>query len=86
MQQLMSSRKKNGRIITLGDMILCRGWLFIVMADGGIDCYTAGKMDCIYYTIDEELGVLEERVVELQTERSAGLVTGLWQTVSGNWR
>ena len=45
-----------------------------------------GKMDCIYYTADEKLGALEERVDELQAERSAGLVTRLWQTISGKWR
>ena len=70
-------KDENGRIITLGDVILCRGCLFIVMADGNIDCYTTGKMDCIYYTTDEELGVLEGRVNDLQAERSAGLVTRL---------
>ena len=43
-------------------------------------------MDCIYYTADEELGALEERIDELQVERSAGLVARLWQTVSGKWR
>ena len=56
------------------------------MADGSIDCYTTGKMDHIYYTADEELGTLEERVDALQVERSAGLVTRLWQTVSDKWR
>ena len=39
-------------------------------------------MDHIYYTADEKLGALEERVPELQAERSTGLVTRLWQTVS----
>ena len=43
-------------------------------------------MDHIYYTADKELGTLEERVDELQVERSAGLVTRSWQTVSGKWR
>ena len=42
------------------------------MADGSIDGYTTGKMDCIYYTADEELGAQEERVDELQAEISAG--------------
>ena len=56
-----------------------------IMVDSSIDCYTMGKMDHIYYTADEELGALEERVDELQAERSAGLVTRLWQTVSGTW-
>ena len=79
-------KDENGRILTLGDVILCRGCLFTVMADGSIDCYTAGKMDHIYYTVDEELGALEERLDELQVERSAGLVTRLWQTVSGKRR
>ena len=71
-------KDENGRILTLGDVILCRGCLFIVMADGRIDCYTAGKMDHTYYTIDEELGALEGRGNGLQAERSAGLVTRLW--------
>ena len=79
-------KDKNGKILTAGDVILCKGCPFIVMADGSIDCYTMGKMDCIYYTADEELGALEERVDKLQAERSAGLVTRLWQTVSGKWR
>ena len=35
---------------------------------------------------DEELGALEERADELQAERSIGLVTRLWQTVSGRQR
>ena len=47
-------KDENGRILTLGDIILCKGCLFIVMTDGSIDCYTTGKMDCIYYTADEE--------------------------------
>ena len=55
----------NGRILTLGDVILCKGCLFLVMPDISIDCYTTDKMDCIYYTADEELGALEERVDEL---------------------
>ena len=76
-------KDENGRILTSGDVILCKGCPFIVMADGSIDCYTKGKMDYIYYTADEELGALEERVDRLQVERSAGLVTRLWQTVSG---
>ena len=79
-------KDKNGRMLTSGDMILCRGCLFIVMVDGSIDCYTTGKMDCMYYTTDEELGALGGRVKELKAERSAVLVTRLWQTVSGNWR
>ena len=79
-------KDENGRIFTLGDMILCRGCPFMVMADGSIDHYTTGKMDHIYYTADEELGALEGRVNDLQAERSAGLVTRLWQTVSGNHR
>ena len=68
-------KDENGRVLTLGDIILCKGCPFIVMADSSIDYYTAGKMDCIYYTADEEVGALEERVDELQAERSAGLVT-----------
>ena len=79
-------KDENGRILTLGDVILCRGCPFTVRADGSIDYYTTGKMDCIYYTADEELGALEGRVNELHAESSAGLVTGLWQTVSGNQR
>ena len=58
-------KDKNGKILTAGDAILCKGCLFIVLADGSIDCHTAGKMDNIYYTADEELGVLEEREDEL---------------------
>ena len=49
----------NGRILTAGDVILCKGCPFIVLEDGSIDCYTMGKMDQIYYTSDEELGALE---------------------------
>ena len=79
-------KDKNGKILTSGDVILCRGCSFIVMADGSIDCYTTDKMDCIYYTADKELGALEGRVNELQAERGAGLVTRLWQTVLGNRR
>ena len=79
-------KDKNGRILTSGDVIMCRGCLFMVMADNSIDCYTTGKMDHIYYTADEELGALKGRVNDLQAERSAGLVTRLWQTVSGNCR
>ena len=75
----------NGRILTVGDMILCKGCPFIVLDDGSIDRYTMGKMNQIYYTMDEELGALEERADELQAERSTGLVTRLWQTVSGRW-
>ena len=30
-------KDKNGRILTSGDMILCRGCPFIVMAGGSID-------------------------------------------------
>ena len=63
-------------------MILCKSCPIIVMADGSIDHYAAGKMDCIYYTADKELGALEGRVNELQAERSAELVTRLWQTDS----
>ena len=77
-------KDENGRILTLGDVILCRGCPFMVMADGSIDCYTTGKRDCIYYTADEEVGVLEGKVNNLHAERIAGLVTRLWQTVSGN--
>ena len=77
-------KDKNGKILTVGDVILCKGCLFIVLEDGSIDRYTTGKMDHIYYTLDEELSSLEERVGELQAERSTGLVTRLWQTVSGN--
>ena len=76
----------NGRIITAGDVILCKGCPYIVLEDCSIDHYTAGKMDHIYYTVDEELGAMEERVDELQAERSTGLVTRLWQTVSGRQR
>ena len=76
-------KDENGRIITLGDVILCKGSLFIVVVDGSIDCYTTDKMVHIYYTADEELGALEERVDKLQVERSTRLVTRLWQTVSG---
>ena len=79
-------KDKNGKILPSGDIIPCKGCPFIVMTDGGIDCYTTGKMDCIYYTADEELGTLEERVDEVQAERSAGLVTRLYQTVLGKWR
>ena len=43
-------------------------------------------MNQIYYTMDEEFDALEERADELQAERSTGLVTRLWQTVSGRWR
>ena len=57
------------------DIILSKGCSFIVKADSSIDCYTTGKMDHIYYTADEGLGALQERVDELQVERSAGLVT-----------
>ena len=53
-------KDENGRILTSGDVILCRGCPFIVMTDGSIDHYKTGKMDCIYYTADEALGVLEE--------------------------
>ena len=76
----------NGRILTAGDVILWKGCPFIVLEDGSIDHYAMGKMNQIYYTMDEELGALEERADELQAERSAGLVTRLWQTVSGRWR
>ena len=76
----------NGRILTVGDAILCKGCSFIVLEDGSIDCYTTGKMNQIYYTADEELGALEVTADELQAERSTGLVTRLWQTVSGRQR
>ena len=79
-------RDENGKILTVGDIILCKGCPFIVLADGSNNHYTIGKMDNIYYTADEELGALEERVDKLQAERSAGLVKRLWQTVSGKWR
>ena len=62
------------------------GCSFIVLEDGSIDHYTTGKMNLVYYTMDEELGALEERTDELQAERSTGLVTRLWQTISGMWR
>ena len=76
----------NGRILTVGDMILCKGGPFIVLEDGSIDYYTRGKMNQVYYTKDEELGALEEKADELQAERSTGLVTRLWQTDSGRQR
>ena len=73
----------NGRILTAGDMILYKGCPFIVLEDGSIDCYTTDRLNQVYYTTDEELGTLEERADDLQAERSRGLVTRLWQTVSG---
>ena len=76
----------NGRILTAGDVILCKGCPFIVLEDGSTDHYTMGKMNHIYYTMDEELGALEERPDKLQAERSTGIVTRLWQTVSGRQR
>ena len=76
----------NGRILTAGDVILCKGCPFIVLEDGSIDHYARGKMNQVYYTMDEELGALEERAEKLQAERSTGLVIRLWQTVSGRWR
>ena len=76
----------NGRILTAGDVILCKGFLFIALEDGSIDHYATGKINQVYYTTDEELGALEERADELQADRSTGLVTRLWQTVSGRWR
>ena len=76
----------NGRILTVEDMILCKDCPFIVLEDGSIDHYTMGKMNQIYHTMDEEWGALEERADELQGERSTGLVTRLWQTVSGRLR
>ena len=51
----------NGRVLTTGDMILCKGCPFIVLEDGSIDHYTMGKMNQVYYTMDEELGALDER-------------------------
>ena len=60
----------NGRILTAGDMILYKGCPFIVLGDGSIDHYTMGKMNQIYYTMDVELGALEERADKLQAERS----------------
>ena len=79
-------KDRNGRILTVGDKILCKCCPFIVLEDGSIDRYTMGKMDHIYYTADEEFGALEERADKLQAERSTGLVTRLWQTVSGRQR
>ena len=76
----------NGRILTVGGVILCKGCPFIVLEDGSIDHYTTGKMNQIYYTTDEELGALEEKGDKLQAERRTGLVTRLWQTVSGRQR
>ena len=64
MNQMMYTKTKTEKILTAGDVILCKGCPFIVMADGSIDCYTTGKMDCIYNTADEELGALEDRVDE----------------------
>ena len=75
-------KDSNRRILTVGDVIMCKGCPFIVLEDGSIDCYTMGKMDQIYYTSDEELGALEETADKLHAERSTGLVTRLWQTVS----
>ena len=51
----------NRRILTVGDVILCKGCPFIVIEDSSIDCYTMGKMNQIYYTADEELGAQEGR-------------------------
>ena len=76
----------NGRILIAGDVILCKDCPFIVLEDGSIDHYARGKMNQVYYTMDEELGALEERADQLQAERSIGLVTRLWQTVSGRQR
>ena len=70
-------KDRNRRILTVGDVILCKGCPFIVLEDGSIDHYTTGKMDQIYYTADEELGTLEERADELQAEKSTELVTRL---------
>ena len=77
------SKDGNGRILTAGDVILYRGCPYIVLEDGSIDCYTRGKMNQVYYTTHKEMDALGERADELQVERSTGLVTRLWQTVSG---
>ena len=79
-------KDESRRILTAGDVILCKGCPLIVLEEGSIDCYMTGKMDQIYYTSDKDLVALEERAEELQTERGTGLVTRLWQTVSGRQR
>ena len=79
-------KDENRRILTVGDMILCKGCLVIVLEDGSIEHYTTSKMDQIYYTADEELDALEERAEKIQAENNTGLVTTLWQTVSGRQR
>ena len=35
-------KDENGKILTAGDVILCKGCPFIVLEDGSIDCYTMG--------------------------------------------
>ena len=62
----------NGRILTVGDVILCKGCPFIVLEDGSIGCYTTGKMNQISHTTDEEWDALEGRADKLQVERSTG--------------
>ena len=64
-------KDENGKILTSGDIILCKGCPVIVMADDSIDHHTMGKMDRIYYTADEELGALEGRVDEFTSGKKS---------------
>ena len=76
----------NGRILTAGVVILCKGCPFIVLEDGIIDGYTMGKNEpgLLYY--GWIIGCTEGETRWAAGREEHKVVTRLWQTVSDRQR